>query len=91
MEKPTALIVGVGDGLSASLARLLNAEGYRLVLAARNTEKIKQLAKETGATTVSCDASKLDDVKALFASIAEATQSGRLQPLGPSARSHCGT
>ena len=35
MSKPLALIVGVGDGLSASLARLLAREGYDLVLAAQ--------------------------------------------------------
>ena len=36
MAKPRALIVGVGDGVSASLARALKAEGYKIILAARN-------------------------------------------------------
>jgi short-subunit dehydrogenase len=42
----TALIVGAGSGLSASLARLLAKEGFRVALAARSTEKLAPLAKE---------------------------------------------
>ena len=53
----TALIIGVGDGLSASLARLLSREGYRLVLVARDTGKLADLAKETKADARRCDAS----------------------------------
>ena len=34
---PKALIIGAGDGLSASMARLLAREGYAIALAARNT------------------------------------------------------
>ena len=68
-EKPLAVIVGVGDGLSASLARLLAKEGYALALAARSVEKLAALAKETGASTHACDASKPDDVSKLFASL----------------------
>lgn len=62
----TALIVGVGDGLSASLARKLAARGHKLVLAARNADKLKDLADETKATAVACDAAKRDDVTKLF-------------------------
>ena len=36
----TALIVGAGSGLSASLARLFSREGLRVALAARNSEKL---------------------------------------------------
>ncbi|GKX33530.1 MAG: SDR family oxidoreductase [Rhizobiaceae bacterium MnEN-MB40S] len=69
MTESTALIVGVGDGLSASLTRLLHANGYRLVLAARNIEKIATLASDTGAQAISCNAADADDVGQLFASI----------------------
>ncbi len=69
MTQPQALIVGVGDGLSASLARLLHAEDYRLVLAARNIGKIGTLAGETGAQVVACDASRPEEVTRLFAEI----------------------
>ncbi|MFO1069104.1 MAG: SDR family NAD(P)-dependent oxidoreductase [Geminicoccaceae bacterium] len=65
-----ALIVGAGDGLSASLARLLAGEGgMRVGLAARRPEKLQELAAATGAVTARCDASKADEVKALFATM----------------------
>jgi NAD(P)-dependent dehydrogenase (short-subunit alcohol dehydrogenase family) len=65
-QTETALIVGAGKGLSASLARLCAAEGMRVVLAARNIDKLDDLARETGATIVRCDASQPADVAALF-------------------------
>lgn len=69
MPEKTALIVGVGEGLSASLARLLHANDYALEIAARDTGKLDSLAAETGATTHRCDATKADEVEALFESI----------------------
>lgn len=62
-----ALIVGAGDGFSASFARLLAREGFRVALAARNTEKLAALAAETDATTHACDASDPAQVASLFA------------------------
>ena len=66
MGKPLALIVGVGDGLSASLARLLAAEGYAVALAARNTGKLAALAAEAGASVHACDVADEASVAALF-------------------------
>jgi NAD(P)-dependent dehydrogenase (short-subunit alcohol dehydrogenase family) len=66
MEKPIAVIVGVGDGLSRSLARQLAARGNLLILAARNVGKLQPLVAEVGANAVSCDASIERDVDALF-------------------------
>lgn len=63
----SALIVGVGDGLSASLARLLGARGIRLMLAARNATKLAPLAAATGARVSACDAADAAEVAALFA------------------------
>jgi len=65
----TALIVGAGEGLSASLARLFAHERIRVALAARQTDKLSALCKETGATAYTCDATSLDDVSRLFASV----------------------
>ncbi|MGF6610566.1 NAD(P)-dependent dehydrogenase (short-subunit alcohol dehydrogenase family) [Paraburkholderia sp. WSM4175] len=62
----TAVIVGAGKGLSASLARLFAAEGMQVVLAARDTGKLTNLVDETGALALSCDASRADEVAALF-------------------------
>jgi NAD(P)-dependent dehydrogenase (short-subunit alcohol dehydrogenase family) len=65
----TALIVGAGEGLSASLARLFTREGIRVALAARQTDKLGSLCKETGATAYACDAASVDDVTRLFAAV----------------------
>jgi NAD(P)-dependent dehydrogenase (short-subunit alcohol dehydrogenase family) len=65
----TALIVGAGEGLSASLARLLSSEGLRGALAARNVDKLAALARETGAEAFACDASRRGDVERLFAEV----------------------
>jgi len=62
----TALIVGAGAGLSASLARLFAKEGMKVALAARNTDKLGTLAGETGAVTHACDVADKDSVAGLF-------------------------
>ena len=62
----TALIVGAGSGLSAAFARALAADGYRVVLAARNTAKLDALCREIDATPVACDASSPESVRELF-------------------------
>jgi NAD(P)-dependent dehydrogenase (short-subunit alcohol dehydrogenase family) len=66
MELETALIVGAGSGLSASLARLFSREGMQVALAARDTNKLAALASETGAMTWACDASDAAQVDELF-------------------------
>jgi NAD(P)-dependent dehydrogenase (short-subunit alcohol dehydrogenase family) len=65
----TALIVGAGEGLSASLARLFTREGIRVALAARQAHKLAALCRETGATAYACDATNPDDVTGLFAAV----------------------
>lgn len=69
MSNPSALIVGVGDGLSASLARLLHQKGYQLTLAARNPAKLAALAGEVNARAVGCNATDAGQVKSLVAGI----------------------
>jgi len=68
----TALIVGTGSGLSASLARLLAKEGFRVALAARNTAKLAALARETEAMVLACDAVDAAQVDAAFAAVDKA-------------------
>ena len=62
----TALIVGAGSGLSASLARVLAKEDIKVALAARTTNDLEPLVKEIGGSTFTCDASKRADVAKLF-------------------------
>src|SRR5690242_6354515 len=65
----TALIVGAGSGLSASLARALAKDGIRVALAARTPGDLDGLVKETGAKTYACDASQRGVVEKLFADL----------------------
>jgi NAD(P)-dependent dehydrogenase (short-subunit alcohol dehydrogenase family) len=72
MEKPkyrSALIVGTGPGLSASLARLFAGEGLAVSVAARQTDKLAALAKETGASVHACNAADQKEVAGLFAEL----------------------
>ncbi len=62
----TALIIGAGPGLSASLARLCAREGMQVGVAARNVDKLAELAEETGARTYRADATVKTEVDALF-------------------------
>jgi NAD(P)-dependent dehydrogenase (short-subunit alcohol dehydrogenase family) len=69
METPkykTALIVGAGEGLSASLARLFARQEIRVALAARKIEKLGALCTETGARAFACNATEPDEVERMF-------------------------
>ena len=65
----SALIVGAGSGLSASLARALAREGIKVALASRSTGDLEALIKETGARAFSCDAAERAQVERLFAEV----------------------
>jgi NAD(P)-dependent dehydrogenase (short-subunit alcohol dehydrogenase family) len=67
--KETALIVGAGRGLSASLARKFAGEGVQVALAARNAGKLDALCKETGARAYECDVADAASVDALFEAV----------------------
>jgi NAD(P)-dependent dehydrogenase (short-subunit alcohol dehydrogenase family) len=64
-----ALIVGVGAGLSAAVARTLAKAGIKVALAARRGDELAALAEEVGGRAFSCDATKGDDVAKLFADV----------------------
>jgi NAD(P)-dependent dehydrogenase (short-subunit alcohol dehydrogenase family) len=65
----SALIVGAGSGLSASLARALAREGIKVALASRSTGDLEALVKETGARAFACDAAERAQVEKLFAEV----------------------
>jgi short-subunit dehydrogenase len=69
MAFKSALIVGAGSGLSASLARVLTKDGMKVALAARSTEKLGDLARETNAKSFACDAGDRAQVEKLFAGL----------------------
>lgn len=69
MTYNSALIVGAGSGLSASLAHSFAKAGMKVALAARSPAKLAEFATATGARTYNCDAAKRDEVEALFATL----------------------
>jgi NAD(P)-dependent dehydrogenase (short-subunit alcohol dehydrogenase family) len=68
----TALIVGAGSGLSASIARTFAGAGMKIALAARTIDDLSTLAREVEGKAFACDASKRDDVTNLFAQVSQA-------------------
>ena len=62
-----ALIVGAGDGISASFARVLARAGMKVGLAARNTQNLASLTDEIGGLAFRCDVTEADQVERLFA------------------------
>jgi NAD(P)-dependent dehydrogenase (short-subunit alcohol dehydrogenase family) len=71
MATDVAVIVGAGSGLSAALARACAKRGMSVVLAARNIDKLSELAAETGARPIACDAVDRRQVDALFRAVGE--------------------
>ncbi|MGE0733791.1 MAG: SDR family oxidoreductase [Alphaproteobacteria bacterium] len=69
----TALIVGVGSGLSASLARLCAKQGMAVCLAARDSGKLGALADAVGARAYACDAAIPAQVDRLFDEVVRAS------------------
>ena len=82
----TALIVGAGLGLSASLARICIKDGMKVAIAARNIDKLADLAAETGTELHQCDAGDIDSVAALFAATDKTIGTPNLVVYNPSAR-----
>jgi NAD(P)-dependent dehydrogenase (short-subunit alcohol dehydrogenase family) len=68
----SVLIVGAGQGLSASLTRLFRKEGLAVAIAARDAAKLAPLCAETGAVAFGCDAQEEAQVQRLFADLERA-------------------
>lgn len=86
VESEIALIVGVGPGLGASLARRCHREGMQVALAARDLDKLVALKAETGARAYPCDASDPGAVERLFAALSRDLGTADLVVYNPSAR-----
>ena len=81
-----ALIVGAGSGLSAALARTLSEAGYKIALAARNSDKLKPLAEEVDAKCFSVDASSASQMQTVFTDLAADWPTLDVAVYNPSAR-----
>jgi NADP-dependent 3-hydroxy acid dehydrogenase YdfG len=60
-----AVVTGASSGIGAATAHALAGEGFRVVCAARRTDRIEALAAEIGGVAVACDVTSDDDVRAL--------------------------
>lgn len=67
MTDRIAVVTGASSGIGAATARLLAAHGYRVICAARRTDRVEKLAAEIGGMAVHCDVSVQADVDALAA------------------------
>ena len=80
-----ALIVGAGSGNSAAFARALAADVYRVVLAARNVDKLESLCAEIDAVAIRCDARSIDSVRGLFDEMRRSVGAAEVVLYNPSA------
>ncbi|MFL6154972.1 MAG: SDR family oxidoreductase [Marmoricola sp.] len=62
---PTAVVTGASSGIGEATARALAGAGYRVVCAARRTDRIEALAAEIGGTAVTCDVTSDSSVRDL--------------------------
>lgn len=69
---PVAVVTGAGSGIGRAVARLMLAEGYRVVLAGRREAPLLETrAGHARALVVACDVTRPDDVERLFAAALE--------------------
>jgi NADP-dependent 3-hydroxy acid dehydrogenase YdfG len=65
MDDRVFLIAGASSGIGAATARQAAEAGYKLVLAARSEDKLRELARETGGIAIRADVSDYADQEAM--------------------------
>jgi NAD(P)-dependent dehydrogenase (short-subunit alcohol dehydrogenase family) len=71
MEKPVCVVIGVGPGNGAAIARRFSSEGYATALVARRPDLVQDLARELGppARAYRCDAADPTSLETTFDTI----------------------
>jgi NAD(P)-dependent dehydrogenase (short-subunit alcohol dehydrogenase family) len=83
----SALIVGAGPGISASVARRLAGLGVKIALAARNVQKLDSLVRDTGAQAFAADAADPASVASLFEQVSDRIEAPDIVVYNAGARS----
>lgn len=86
MNKPVALIVGAGPGISLAFAESLRQAGYEVGVASRNLEKLRPLAESVGARPFVVDVSASTSIVELFETVEEGLGEPDVVLFNPSAR-----
>ena len=81
-----ALIIGVGSGLSLSLARIFYKNGMSISLVARNINNLDNVKKDLEANVFKCDVSSSIDVENLFSKLDDINEEPDLVIYNPSSR-----
>ncbi|MEO9819484.1 MAG: SDR family oxidoreductase [Paracoccaceae bacterium] len=69
-DKPLALVTGAAQGIGLACTEALIEDGYDVILSDINAEGVAAEAKRLGASAIPCDMSDLDQINAMFATIA---------------------
>ncbi|WP_067783173.1 SDR family oxidoreductase [Actinomyces vulturis] len=72
------LVTGASTGIGWATVELLASHGWEVIATARRAERLEELAKKTGCTTITADLQNLDDVQRL---ITEANANGPIDAL----------
>jgi short-subunit dehydrogenase len=69
VAQPVAVVTGGSSGIGAALARELAGRGWRCVLLARNEERLRSVAEETGGEYEVCDVADREAVERVAAAV----------------------
>ena len=69
MTKKRVVVTGASSGIGAAAVRALRKTGWDVVAVARREDRLRELAEETGAQTITCDITDKDSVAAMAAQV----------------------
>ncbi|MEO9514302.1 MAG: SDR family oxidoreductase [Paracoccaceae bacterium] len=69
-DKPIALVTGAAQGIGLACAEALAEDGYDLILSDINADGVAASAEKLGGSAITCDMGDLDQINAMFATIA---------------------